>query len=92
MFRKALIPLLLRQSMTVSEISRLAEQTGKDTAADIEHLLQSLKHTEYRAVIEPAYCRKCGFKFERDKIRKPSRCPECKSAWLTEPRIQLVQR
>ena len=92
MFRKSLIPLLLRQSMTVSEIARLADQSDKDTTSDIEHLLQSLKHTEYKAMIEPASCRKCGFTFGSDKLRKPSRCPECKSSWVTEPRLQLELR
>lgn len=92
MFRKSLIPLLLRQPMTVSEIARLADQSDKDTASDIEHLLQSLKHTEYKAMIEPASCRKCGFTFGSDKLRKPSRCPECKSSWVSEPRLQLELR
>jgi predicted Zn-ribbon and HTH transcriptional regulator len=92
MFRKDLIPLLLEHAMTVSDIARFAEQSGKDTAADLDHLLQSLKHTEYKAVIEPAVCRKCGFEFGPEKLRKPSRCPKCKSTWVTEPRIRLATR
>ena len=78
--------------MTVSEISRFVEQPGKDTVSDLEHLLQSIKHTEYKAVIEVATCKKCGFEFSSDKLRKPSTCPKCKSTWVTEPRISLVRR
>ena len=78
--------------MTVSEISRFVEQSGKDTLSDLEHLLQSIKHTEYKAVIEVATCKKCGFEFSSDKLRKPSKCPNCKSTWVTEPRISLVRR
>lgn len=92
MFRKDLIPMLLEHPMTVTEISRSVEQPGKDTVADLEHLLQSIKHTEYKAVIDPACCRKCGFAFDHDKLRKPSKCPECKSTWVTEPRISLARR
>jgi predicted Zn-ribbon and HTH transcriptional regulator len=92
MFRKDLIPMLLDRPLTVTEISRATEQPGRDTVEDLEHLLQSLKHTEYKAVIQPATCRKCGFEFGVDKLRKPSRCPECKGTWLTEPRISLALR
>lgn len=92
MFRKDLIPLLLDRSLTVTEISRFADQTGKDTVSDLEHLLQSLKHTEFKPMIENAVCKKCGFEFGSDKLRKPSKCPKCKSTWVTEPRIKLVHR
>jgi predicted Zn-ribbon and HTH transcriptional regulator len=44
---------------------------------------------EYAAAISPAQCRKCRFEFGTDKLRKPSRCPKCKSTWLTEPLIQI---
>lgn len=84
--------MLLEHPMTVNEISRFAEQPGKDTAEDIAHLLQSLKHSEYKAVIEAAQCRKCGFTFGADKLRKPSKCPECRATWITEPRIKLTRR
>lgn len=91
MFRKDLIPLLLNRAMTVTEISRFADQPGKDTAADLEHLLLSLKHTEFKPIVEPAACKKCGFEFGNDKLRKPSKCPKCKSTWVSEPRIKLVR-
>jgi predicted Zn-ribbon and HTH transcriptional regulator len=84
--------MLLQDPMTVSEISRFVEQPGKDTVSDLEHLLQSLKHTEYKAVVEVATCKKCGFEFSSDKLRKPSKCPKCKSTWVTEPRISLLRR
>lgn len=92
MFRKDLIPMLLEHPMTVREISKFVDQTGKDTTEDLEHLLQSLKHTEFVPIIEPATCRKCGFEFGAEKLRKPSKCPKCKGTWLTEPRIQLRRR
>lgn len=92
MFRKDLIPLLQDRSYTVTELARLAGQTGKDTVDDIEHLLKSLKHTEWEAEVLPAVCRKCGFEFGTDKLRKPSKCPKCQSTWLQEPRIQISRK
>jgi transcriptional regulator len=87
--RKELIPLLLDNPMTVSEIARARGQSPGDTADDLEHLLRSLEHMDYEAAISPAQCRKCRFEFGTDKLRKPSKCPKCKSTWLTEPLIQI---
>jgi predicted Zn-ribbon and HTH transcriptional regulator len=84
--------MLLNHPMTVTEISRIEEQPGSDTVEDLEHLLKSLKHTEFIPVVESATCRKCGFEFSSDKLRKPSKCPKCKSTWVTEPRISVVRR
>lgn len=90
MFRRDLIPMLLDRELTVTEISRLADQKGKETSEDLQHLIKSLRHTEYQPVVTPAQCRKCGFVFGTDKLRKPSKCPKCSATWLTEPRIKII--
>lgn len=92
MFRKDLIPMLLDRPMSVTDISKVVEQTGKETAEDLDHLLQSLRHMQYKPIIEPAECKKCHFQFSTDKLRKPSKCPECKSTWITEPKISLTRK
>ena len=89
MFRKDLIPLLLDRSFTLLELAELLETKLKTVEADIEHLLRSVRHQGYRLTVEPAQCRHCGFEFHKDKLHRPSRCPECKGTWITEPRIHL---
>jgi predicted Zn-ribbon and HTH transcriptional regulator len=88
-FRKDLIPLLLDNSLSVSQIARLVGEVPRDIEADLRHLLKSLQHTGFTAVIEPARCRKCGFEFDAAKLAKPSKCPQCRSTWILEPRIRL---
>jgi predicted Zn-ribbon and HTH transcriptional regulator len=90
MFRKDLLQMLLDDAMTVKQISRAVGQKDSTTVSDLEHLFKSLKHQGYRALIEPSVCRKCEFTFGSEKLSKPSKCPKCKSVWLTEPRIQVV--
>jgi predicted Zn-ribbon and HTH transcriptional regulator len=90
MFRKDLIPMLLNNPMSAKEIARSVLQKDKDTLEDLEHLIRSLKHTEYKAVIQPATCKKCGFEFGPEKLGKPSRCPKCKSTWIQEARISIT--
>ncbi len=89
MFRKDLIPILLERPRSVEELSQLAGQKGSQTADDLEHLLRSLRHSEMKAVITPALCKKCGFEFSREKLRRPSRCPTCRGTWITQPLIAL---
>jgi len=89
MFRKDLIPLLLDNPLSITQIARLVGEAPKDIASDLQHLLRSLKHTEYVASVMPAKCRKCGFEFGTEKLAKPSKCPECQATWLTEPKIGI---
>jgi len=92
MFRKHLVDLLQRGPMSVSQIARAIGESPGDVEEDLVHLFRSLRHGELEGVVEGAACRKCGFVFGADKLRKPSRCPECKSTWLTEPRISIRER
>ena len=92
MFRKDLIDLLQGNPMTVTQIARSVGEPPGQVIDDLRHLLRSLKHTEHRAVIEPARCRACGFEFSDEKLNKPSKCPECHSTWMLEPRIGVAQK
>jgi len=92
MFRKNLIDMLLGNPMTVSQIARLVDESPARVADDLNHLFRSLKHTEYKAIVEPARCRACGFEFSEQKLTKPSKCPECHSTWVLEPRIEIESK
>jgi predicted Zn-ribbon and HTH transcriptional regulator len=89
MFRKKLIDMLLGAPMTVSQIARLVDEPPSRVADDLNHLFRSLKHTKHKAIVEPARCRACGFEFSEEKLTKPSKCPECHSTWVLEPKIAI---
>ena len=92
MFRKDLIPQLLGNPMTVTQIAKVVGEAPSRISDDLEHLFRSLKHTAYRAVITPAECRDCGFEFSSTKFTKPSKCPKCRSRWITEPLIEITSK
>jgi transcriptional regulator len=92
MFRKNLIDMLLGNPMSITEIARAVGESPGQVADDLRHLLRSLKHTGYRAAVEPARCRSCGFEFSAEKLNKPSKCPECHGTWVLEPRIGIAQK
>ena len=78
--------------MTVSRIARLEDESPRRVVDDLQHLFRRLKHTEYKAVVEPARCRACGFEFSPDKLTRPSKCPECHSTWLMEPKLGVENK
>ena len=92
MFRKDLIDLLLGNPMGVSQIARAVKESPSQIADDLQHLLRSLKHTDYQAAIDAAHCRACGFEFAKEKLTKPSKCPECHTTWVLEPKIGIQPR
>lgn len=89
MFRKGLIPVLLDHPMTVVEIAEQVGASPRDVADDLEHLLKSLEHSDYAAVVTPARCRKCAFTFSVEKLKKPGKCPKCRGTWIEPPRIAV---
>lgn len=89
MYRKELIDELLERPCSIPELASLKDAEPGAVKEDVQHLLRSLAHMPYRAVIERAECRKCGFRFGEDKITKPGKCPRCRETWIQEPRITL---
>ncbi len=92
MFRKDLIEMLSQRPMSVAGLARLLEVHPRDVEQDIKHLLKSLKRSAYRIVVSPAQCRKCGFTFDKQKLRKPAKCPACRGSWIEEPTLYVEER
>jgi predicted Zn-ribbon and HTH transcriptional regulator len=92
MLRKDLIELLRNGSMGLVEIASHLEVPQKDVEDDLGHLIKSLKHADYCLVVTPAYCRKCDFRFNEDKLHKPGKCPHCHGTWIQGPLFDIEQK
>jgi predicted Zn-ribbon and HTH transcriptional regulator len=92
MYRKELVTLLLNNPLGITEIARHLAVPPKEVEYDVEHLLKSLKHFEYRIIITPAECRKCGFTFHKDKLHRPGKCPRCHGSWISEPVFEIREK
>jgi predicted Zn-ribbon and HTH transcriptional regulator len=91
MFRKDLVPLLRGRPRTVSQIARELDIPRQEVAADLAHLLKTLRRSGVHVVVTPAQCRKCGFQFSEDKLVKPGKCPECRETWVQEAVIAIEE-
>lgn len=89
MFRKDLVNLLQHHPQSLNDLAQLLEMSQRDVEDDIRHLMKSLKHSAYRLQITPTRCRKCGFVFQKDKLHKPGKCPQCHETWIQEPLIEI---
>jgi len=89
----------LRKPVTAEEIASmlgLRKGEAKSVETDLEFLMKSVKRRSGGSeIIEmiPARCSSCGYEFrERDKIKKPSRCPRCKSERIQGPWFFLKKK
>ena len=90
MYRKGLINMLLDNPMGLEDIARSLGVPKQEVEEDLRHLQKSLRHGEYKLQVHPAECRKCGFKFNKDKLHKPGKCPRCHETWIREPLLEVV--
>lgn len=88
--RQKMIELLRRGPTTLKELAGESGLKERETADHLGHAVRSLRPEE-KLLETPAECLACGFSFrKRDRFRKPSRCPRCKSERI-EPAHYWVQ-
>jgi transcriptional regulator len=89
--RKEIISVLKGNSFSVKEISAAVRISENEVYEHLEHIRKTHKR-EHDLIITPAECRQCGFVFrKREKLRKPGRCPLCRSESIQEPLFSLQE-
>ncbi len=89
--RSALRQVLRERPLTARELSARVGISEKDVFGHLEHLARSLRHSSERLRVEPAQCLACGFVFkERTRLRKPSKCPVCRSQRMDPSRFIIL--
>ena len=88
--RQEIAEVLAGRSLTAREISGLVRIPEKDVYPHLEHIHRSFEKGALRLRMEPASCMHCGFVFrKRERLKKPGRCPVCKSEHITPPAFML---
>jgi predicted Zn-ribbon and HTH transcriptional regulator len=93
--RERIIELLrsAREPLTAEDIVRILglEIPVREVYEHLLHIAKTIRsksHGREVLLMEPPVCRKCGYVFrDLDKPKKPSRCPRCKSEWISPPRF-----
>ena len=91
--REAIAAELRESTLSAHELSARVSIEEREVASHLEHLERSLRHAGERLNILPPRCLKCGFVFvDRERLRKPSRCPDCKSERIEPARFSVGSR
>jgi transcriptional regulator len=78
--------------LSARDISGRISISEKDVFEHLEHIRATLHRTGKRLAVQPAECVKCGFVFnKRERLKKPSKCPVCRSEFIHDPLFSLVQ-
>lgn len=98
--REKIIDLLMssERPLTVNEIGEMLgvpREQRKLLYEELIHAAKTLKRKSggiYQLVYEPPRCAACGYVFgELKRIRRPSRCPRCKSERILPPRFWVMK-
>jgi len=77
--------------LSARQLSSLVGISEKAVPGHLEHLRKSASGAGETFELEPAVCTKCDYEFDdRDRLSKPSRCPECKGQRLEPPRFRMT--
>jgi len=81
----------LRSSRQLAELIRIPERDIED---HLTHLVKSVSRDRTRRfVLDPSACQHCSYVFrERTRLRRPSRCPRCRSEDISPPRFGIEAR
>lgn len=79
--RQELIENLKERPHSLSDLSKAVGRSEKEIADQLSHIQKTVS-----LKIDPASCIACGFEFhQRQRLKKPSRCPNCKSNRISNP-------
>ncbi len=91
--RKHIMSALQEQPLSAREISGIVSIPEKTVFNHLVHIQKTVNRGGNIFVTTPSECKKCGFVFKkREKLKKPGKCPACRSETITEPVFSLRSR
>ena len=86
--REEIIEILGKEEKSAQELANHFKVELSEILVDLNHIRYSIKPG--KLTVKPAQCRKCGFRFEeRSRVKKPGKCPRCKSEWILAARFRI---
>jgi len=92
--RQHLMDLLTQHSFTARDLASHVHLPERLVEDHLPHIMRSLERsTLQQFVMEEPECQECGFAFRnRTRLKRPSRCPRCRSEAITSPRFSIVAK
>lgn len=92
--RQHLMELLAKKLFTARELAAHVDLRERLVEDHLLHIIRSLERNKTQNfVMEQPECQDCGYKFlNRTRLKRPSRCPQCRSQAISSPRFTITQR
>jgi predicted Zn-ribbon and HTH transcriptional regulator len=92
--RQHLMDLLTQHSFTARDLASHVHLPERLVEDHLAHIMRSLQRsTSQQFVMEEPECQDCGFAFRnRTRLKRPSRCPSCRSEAITSPRFSIAAK
>ncbi len=89
--RQRIASLLEGKTYSARDLSVEAGISEKDVYEHLEHIQKTVGKGGRSFIVVPAECRMCNFVFrKRDRLKKPGKCPVCRSETIQEPLFSIV--
>ncbi|MFO0766390.1 MAG: hypothetical protein U0231_06265 [Nitrospiraceae bacterium] len=77
--------------MTSHQLAQLLGMPERQVEEHLLHVVKTVARDPTRTfMLEPSECQTCGFAFrDRTRLKRPSRCPRCRSESVTSPRYGI---
>ncbi len=90
--RQRIVDRLTEGELSFEELRRGLEVPARVLEEDLRHVERSLRRGHARLRVEQARCLACAFTFTDrapGRFQAPSRCPQCRSERIAEPRFRI---
>lgn len=80
-----------REGVSPTSVANSLEEdlSAPEVIDHIGHISKSLEQEDESVLVAPPECKECGFDGFDKLLNIPSKCPECRSTWIEEPRVLI---
>ncbi len=84
--RRYISAVLQEHTLSAKDMSTYLRIPEKDVYEHLEHIRKTISKDNYRLVVVPAQCERCGFAFrKRGRLSQPGKCPMCHGSLILPP-------
>lgn len=88
--RREIADVLEGRTLSARDISGAVRISEKDVYEHLSHIQKTINKRDYKLIITPAECKKCGFVFrKRERLKKPGKCPICRGEAIEGPLFSI---
>ncbi len=85
--RRMIIELLEDREYSIEELAKLLETDRKTILEDLKHIKKTLRSVNKTLYVVPPFCYKCNKEIIIRDVKNISKCPRCKSTYISKPKF-----